>query len=355
MFSRGETQALVVVTLGTEKDTQSLDAISGESLNSKSFILHYNFPSFSVGEISKFSFISRREIGHGSLAERSILPLIPSSKAFPYSIRIVSEIMSSNGSTSMATVCGSSLALMDAGVPMKNIVAGISIGLLKDLNNYILLTDITGSEDHFGDMDFKIAGTTKGITGFQLDLKVNGIDFNILKNSIYEAKTARLKIINLMSEVINKPNVNLKKQVPKIYIININPDKIGNLIGPKGKNIKNIIEVTGANIEISKENDGKVFISAKNDDIANKAIKLVESYTKNIEIGSTYEGNITSIKDFGLFIECLPGKEGLLHKSEIKNYKNKTNLEKLFNIGDLISVKCIGVDNKGKIKLTHIK
>lgn len=355
LFSRGDTQTLAVVTLGTEKDMQDLDAISGESLTSKSFILHYNFPSFSVGEVGKSSFISRREIGHGSLAERSIFPLIPKNQEFPYSIRIVSEIMSSNGSTSMATVCASSLALMDAGVPIKKIVAGISIGLLKNLNNYILLTDITGEEDHFGDMDFKIAGTEKGITGFQLDLKVNGIDFNILKNSIYEAKIARLKIINYMSLIINKPNTNLKKQVPKIYTININPDKIGSLIGPKGKNIKSIIEITGANIEISKENDGKVFISAKNSEIAEKAIKAIESYTKNIDIGSIYNGNITSIKDFGLFVECLPGKEGLLHKSEIKNYKNKTSLENLFKIGDLIKVKCIGIDNKGKIKLTNIE
>lgn len=357
LFTRGETQALVMTTLGTSRDYQELDGLTGGT-KQKSFFLHYNFPPYSVGETGRFGTPGRREIGHGNLAERSLLPVLPSEDEFPYAIRIVSEIMESNGSTSMASVCGGCLSLMDAGVPIQTPVAGISCGLVTrfddngNLLKHVVLTDIIGAEDHYGDMDFKICGTKNGITGFQLDLKIQGLSFEIAKEAIYRNKATRMKILGIMAECLAEPNKDLKPCAPRIKIMQIDPEKIGALIGPGGKNIRRIVEVSGAQIDVDDDNPGKVLIYATNADSMNRAVMEVELVTGEIEVGKTYRGIVRSIKEFGAFVECLPGREGLVHISELADFRvNKT--EDVCKLGDEMFVKCIGIDDKGRVKLSR--
>jgi polyribonucleotide nucleotidyltransferase len=355
LFNRGETQALVLTTLGTSRDTQDIDGLTGGA-TSKSFLLHYNFPPYSVGETGRFGMTGRREIGHGALAERSLVPVLPSEEDFPYAIRIVSEIMESNGSTSMASICGGSLSLMDAGVPITGAVAGISAGLVSKMNDaeeiekHVILTDIIGAEDHFGDMDFKIAGSKAGITGFQLDLKIKGLPFDIAKKAIRQANEARFKILETMDVCSPEPRQELRETAPRIHAVNIAPDKIGALIGPGGKNIKRITEITGANLDI--DDSGLVKIFASDGNSLARAIEEVEMATGEIEVGKTYRGLVKSIKDFGAFVECLPGKEGLVHISELADFRVKKT-EDICKQGDEIVVKCIGIDDRGRVRLSR--
>ena len=357
IFTRGETQSLVLSTLGTSRDVQDLDGLTGGP-TSKSFILHYNFPPFSVGEAGRFGFTGRREIGHGALAERSVLPVLPPEDEFPYAIRVVSEIMSSNGSTSMASVCGGSLALMDAGVPLSGHVAGISTGLVSEhdengnISKHVVLTDIIGAEDHFGDMDFKVCGTRQGVTGFQLDLKIQGLPFDIAKEAVKQVTAARMKILDAMDAALPSHRKELREHAPRIETVKIDPEKIGALIGPGGKNIRRITEVTGANIDIDEDNSGKVRIYATNSEAMQRALDEIELVTGEIEVGKIYRGIVRGVKEFGAFVECLPGKEGLCHISELADFRvNKT--EDICKLGDEIIVKCIGIDDKGRVKLSR--
>ena len=354
LFQRGETQAVALATLASAEEAQMIDAYTGGELT-KRFILHYNFPPFSVGETGRVGSTSRREIGHGALAERSIAPVIPSETAFPYAIRVSSEVMESNGSTSMATVCAGVMALMDAGVPIRKPVAGISVGLVTEyeaeqLKRYTTLTDIIGSEDHFGDMDFKLCGTREGITGFQLDLKLPGITHAIMTEAIRQAREARMKVLDAMNEAINAPRKELSQYAPRIETVKIHPDKIGLLIGPGGKTIKGIVAETGAEINI--DDDGSVHIYSSSRDSLNRAKEIITGMTKEIEVGETYHGRVVSIKEFGAFIEVLPGKDGLVHISELADFRVK-NVEDVVKIGDLVWVKCIGIDEKGRVKLSR--
>jgi polyribonucleotide nucleotidyltransferase len=357
LFARGETQALVLATLGTSRDVQDMDGLSGGA-TSKSFILHYNFPPYSVGECGRFGFTGRREIGHGALAERSLLPVIPAEDEFPYTLRLVSEVMSSNGSTSMASICGGCLALMDAGVPILAPVAGISAGLVTQrgedgkINKHVVLTDILGAEDHFGDMDFKIAGTREGITGFQLDLKIQGLPFDIAKEAIMQATDARKKILDCMAEEIPEYRRELNKNAPRIHTMQIDPDKIGALIGPGGKNIRRITETTGADIDIDDDNSGKVRVYTENEEALALAIREIELVVGEIEPGKIYRGIVRGVKEFGAFVECLPGKEGLCHISELADFRVKKT-EDVCKLGDELIVKCIGIDDKGRVKLSR--
>ncbi len=357
LFSRGETQALVYATLGTSKDVQNMDAVTGGP-KEKSFYLHYNFPPFSVGEAGRFGFTGRREVGHGNLAERSLLPSIPDEEDFPYSIRIVSEIMSSNGSTSMASICGGSLSLMDAGVPVTAMIAGISAGLVTDrdeegrIRSHRLLTDIIGAEDHFGDMDFKIAGSREGITGFQLDLKIPGLPFDIAHEAIVANREARLKILDIMSEALPEPRKEVSPNAPRIHTLKIDPEKIGALIGPGGKNIRRIQDLTGADIDIDEDNSGRVMVYAHGKDAMERAVEEIELCTAEIEVGRTYRGVVRGVKEFGAFVECLPGKEGLVHISELADFRVKQT-EDVCKLGDEILVKCIGIDDKGRVRLSR--
>ena len=356
IFNRGETQALVIATLGTSRDVQEIDGLTGGT-KAKSFILHYNFPPFSVGETGRFGFTGRREVGHGALAERSLLPILPTEEKFPYAIRVVSEIMSSNGSTSMASICGGCLALMDAGVPISAPCAGISTGLVteKDENGkivkHVVLTDILGAEDHFGDMDFKIAGTTEGITGFQLDLKISGLPLDIALEAIKQNREARMKILSIMGEHLPASRKELREHAPRIHTMQIDPEKIGALIGPGGKNIRRITEASGAQIDIDDDNSGRVLVFASNKEDLERAIQEVEACTAEIEAGKTYRGIVRGIKEFGAFVECLPGKEGLVHISELADFRvNKT--EDICKLGDEMIVKCIGIE-RGKVRLSR--
>jgi polyribonucleotide nucleotidyltransferase len=354
IFQRGETQALALATLAPIEEAQMLDAYGGGE-QSKRFLLHYNFPPFSVGETGRFGGASRREIGHGALAERSLEPVVPNEDEFRYAIRISSEVMESNGSTSMASVCGGMLALMDAGVPVKDVVAGISVGLVTEYENenlkrYELLTDIIGSEDHFGDMDFKLCGTASGVTGYQLDLKLPGISRKILAEAIYRAKEARVKILELMRGALDKPRSELSKYAPRIETIKINPEKIGALIGPGGKTIKGIVAETGAEINI--EDDGSVHIYATNSESMKRAKEIIGGMTREIEIGQTYQGRVVSTKEFGAFVEVFPGKDGLVHISELADFRVRRT-EDVAKVGDIIWVKCIGIDDKGRVKLSR--
>ena len=354
LFSRGETQAVALATLAPADEAQMLDAYTGGE-SEKRFILHYNFPPFSVGETGRTGSPGRREIGHGALAERSIVPVIPAEKDFPYAIRISSEIMESNGSTSMASVCAGVLALMDAGVPIKKPVAGISVGLVTEFNGdemvrYATMTDILGSEDHFGDMDFKLCGTDTGVTGFQLDLKLPGISHKILAEAIHQAKAARTVILGVMTEALAEPRKELSVYAPRIETVKIPVDKIGLLIGPGGKTIKGIVAETGAEINI--EDDGSVHIYSNNGQSLQRAKDIIRGMTKEIEIGETFNGTVVSTKEFGAFVEVLPGKEGLVHISELADFRvNKT--EDVVRVGDAIWVKCIGIDDKGRVKLSR--
>lgn len=356
VFNRGETQALVISTLGTSRDVQDIDGLTGGA-KSKSFILHYNFPPFSVGEAGRFGFTGRREIGHGALAERSLLPILPPEDEFPYAIRVVSEVMSSNGSTSMASICGGCLSLMDAGVPITAPCAGISTGLITEkdaegnITKHVLLTDILGAEDHFGDMDFKIAGTPEGITGFQLDLKITGLPFNITLEAIKQNRAARDEILAAMSQHMPESRKDLREHAPRIHTIKIDPEKIGALIGPGGKNIRRIVEVSGAQVDIDEDNSGRVLIFATDKTSMDRAIQEVEACTAEIEVGKTYRGIVRGVKEFGAFVECLPSKEGLVHISELADFRvNKT--EDICKLGDEMVVKCLGIE-KGKVRLSR--
>lgn len=352
LFSRGETQALVIATLGGEKDSQEYDNITDSTpeATNKRFYLHYNFPNYSVGEVGRITGPGRREIGHGNLAERSVSKVIP--KDFPYVIRCVSEIMASNGSTSMASVCGATLALMDAGVPIKAPVAGISCGLVTDDNGkQLLLTDILGAEDHFGDMDFKVCGTRDGITGFQLDLKLPGISIDLLCEAMERNRQARYKILDVIEGCISAPREKISPRAPHIAVVNINPDKIGALIGPGGKNIKAITEETKSSIDVT--DDGVVKILAPNEDYLEEAKARVLGCTAEAEIGKIYRGKVTGIKDFGAFVEIIPGIEGLLHISEMADYRVR-QVTDICNEGDMVTVKVIDIDpSSGKIRLSR--
>jgi polyribonucleotide nucleotidyltransferase len=354
LFARGETQVVALATLGTTEESQEFDSYTGGETE-KQFILHYNFPNFSVGETGRISGPGRREIGHGALAERSLEPMIPLDE-FPYAIRVTCEIMESNGSTSMASVCGGSLALMDAGVPVRRPVAGISIGVCTEYNDqhqlsrYQLLTDIIGWEDAFADMDCKIAGTEKGITGFQLDLKLKGLPHPVMAEAVERARTARLLILGEMAKALNESRKEMSKYAPRILTLKINPEKIGALIGPGGKNIKRIVEESGCEINI--EDDGSVKIYSVSEEGMKIARRSIEGLTAEIEVGKTYRGKVVTIKDFGAFVEIFPGKDGLVHISELANFRVK-QVEDIVKVGDEILVKCIGIDDKGRVKLSR--
>ena len=348
LFQRGETQALVTTTLGTSSDEQRVDGLTDEY--SKKFMLDYNVPPFSVGECKPIRGPGRREIGHGALAERSLKSVIPTVDKFPYTIRLISDILESNGSSSMASVCGGTLALMDAGVPISDPVAGISIGLVKEGDRFSLLTDIMGDEDHFGDMDFKIAGTGRGITGIQLDLKIDGIDEKIIKATLDQAKEARREILRTMLSTLRQPRSSISNYAPRLLTVQINPEKIGLLIGPGGKTIKGIQEATGAKIDI--EDDGTVYISHSEAAGAEAAKRKVEALTEEVKVGKIYDGKVTSIKDFGAFIEILPGRDGLCHISELADsYVGK--VEDVVRVGDPIQVKVIAIDEHDRVKLSR--
>ncbi|MFV0337536.1 MAG: polyribonucleotide nucleotidyltransferase [Chthoniobacterales bacterium] len=355
LFQRGETQALALTTLATAEEGQEFDAYGGGT-TSKRFLLHYNFPPFSVGETGRFGATSRRETGHGALAERSILPVIPPVDEFPYAIRITSEVMESNGSTSMASVCGGTLSLLDAGVPLRRPVAGISVGLVTEydengqLQRYHTLSDILGSEDHYGDMDFKLCGTSEGITGFQLDLKLAGIPHSIMAEAIELATKTRGDILNHMAGTLAGHREEMSPYAPRIETIRISPDKIGMLIGPGGKTIKGIVAETGAEINI--DDDGSVHIYSSIAESLNRAKEIIQNMLKEITVGELYQGTVVSIKEFGAFVEVLPGKDGLVHISELADFRVKRT-EDVVKQGDSIWVKCIGIDDKGRVKLSR--
>ncbi len=348
VFQRGETQALITITLGTGRDEQRVDGLIDEY--SKKFMLDYNFPSFSVGEVRPIRGPGRREIGHGALAERSVKPILPDPEDFPYTIRVISDILESNGSSSMASVCGATLGLMAAGVPITNPVAGISVGLVKEEGKWTLLTDILGDEDHFGDMDFKISGTQNGITGIQLDLKIKGIDAEIIKATLAQSRDARIEILRKMLTAIPRPKAEISPFAPRLLRTHIPPDKIGALIGPGGKNIRGIQESTGAVIEV--EDDGTVTIASSNAEGAQMALGKVEALTATVQVGRIYYGRVTSIKDFGAFVEIIPGKDGLCHISELADgYVN--SVADVCSVGDEMTVKVIAVDEQDRVKLSR--
>ena len=348
IFQRGETQALVTTTLGTVSDEQRVDGLGEEY--SKKFMLDYNFPPFSVGECRPIRGPGRREIGHGALAERSLKAVIPGPDKFPYTIRVVSDILESNGSSSMASVCGGTLSLMDAGVPISDPVAGISIGLVKERDRFTLLTDIMGDEDHYGDMDFKVAGTGRGVTGIQLDLKIDGINEEIIRATLDQAREARREILKTMLTTLRQPRGQISSFAPRLIQIRIDPQKIGLLIGPGGKTIKGIQESTGAKLDV--DDDGTVYISHMDAAKAEAARQKVEALTEEVRVGKIYEGRVTSIKDFGAFIEILPGRDGLCHISELDD-KYVDKVENVCKIGDIMQVKVIAIDDQDRVKLSR--
>jgi polyribonucleotide nucleotidyltransferase len=347
IFTRGQTQSLAVTTLGTGEDEQMVEALEGKKY--KNFMLHYSFPPFSVGETGPVRGPGRREIGHGVLAEKSILSVMPSRESFPYTVRVVSEILESNGSSSMATVCAAALSLMDAGVPIKAPVAGIALGLIKDNDKELILTDIAGLEDHFGDMDFKVAGTTSGMTAVQLDLKIDGISAELLEKCLADAKEARMIILGKMSAVLPSPRKELSSYAPRIDVLKINTEKIGELIGPGGKNIKAIIAATGASVDI--KDDGTVLVGSSDAAKSEAAIKMIKAITDDVEVGRVYIGKVKRIMPFGVFCEIAPRKEGLVHVSELSD-KFVKSAEEVVKIGDEIKVKVIGIDELGRINLS---
>lgn len=348
LFTRGETQSLATVALGTVRDEQRADGLFGEI--SQNFYLHYNFPSFSVGEVRPIRGPGRREIGHGALAERSIAPVLPNRESFPYTIRVISDILESNGSSSMASVCSATLGLMAAGVPISQPVAGISIGLVKEGDEYTLLTDIMGDEDHFGDMDFKVAGSQKGITGIQLDLKIEGINEEIIRKTLDLARTARRELLRIMLTTIRRPRQELPDSAPRIITTKINPEKIGLVIGPSGKNIRAIQEESGAQIDIV--DDGTITISGASKEVCSLALARIEAITEEIKVGRIYSGKVSSIKDFGAFVEIAPGKDGLLHISELSDGYVKS-VGDVVKVGEIIEVKVIAVDDQNRVKLSR--
>jgi polyribonucleotide nucleotidyltransferase len=349
LFSRGQTQVLTITTLGPIGKEQQLDGLGIEE--TKRFIHHYNFPPFSTGEVGRIGVPARRAIGHGALAERAILPILPKDEDFPYTIRLVSEVLSSSGSTSMASVCASSLSLMDAGIPVKEAVAGIAMGLVTgDNSNYAILTDIEGVEDAYGDMDFKVAGTGSGITALQMDIKLKGISLEIVKEALDQARQARLSILEVMQQTIGSSRPELSRYAPRMYKMMIEPSKIGAVIGTGGKTIRSIIDETKATVDI--ENDGTVVIGSPDEASARRAIEIIEGLTKEVEVGSTYTGKVTRLMNFGAFVEILPGKEGLVHISELADYR-VAKVEDIVQVGDEVMVKVIGVDDMGKIRLSR--
>ena len=349
LFSRGETQSLATVTLGTPRDQQKIDGLKEEYY--KRFMLHYNFAPFSVGEIRPVRGPSRRDIGHGALAEKSLEPVLPSEEAFPYTIRVVSEILESNGSSAMASVCSGTLALMDAGVPIKNPVAGVSIGLVREGAKKVLLTDILGEEDFHGDMDFKVAGTRQGITGIQLDFKpASGMDIEMIRETLQRAKQARLQILDIMAKTLAQPRPEISPTAPRMIKIKIDPEKIGKVIGPGGKTINALS--TKYEVTIDVEDDGTVFIAGATGETVNAALTEIEAITQEIKIGRIYTGKVVGIKDFGAFVELIPGQDGLVHVSELDE-KYVKNVNEVVKIGDTITVKVISVDDQGRIKLSR--
>ena len=347
LFTRGETQALVVTTLGTDRDSQIIDALEGEYKDR--FMLHYNFPPYSVGECGFVGSPKRREIGHGRLAKRAVVPVIPEEKDFPYVLRVVSEITESNGSSSMASVCGAILSLMDAGVPIKSPVAGIAMGLVKEGDKYTVLSDILGDEDHLGDMDFKVAGTENGVTALQMDIKIDGITQEIMQVALEQARDGRIHILNKMSDAISKPNDDVSKFAPRFITIKINPSKVKDVIGKGGATIRSLTEETGAVIDIS--DDGSIKISSSNLEAAESAKKKIETLTEDVEVDKIYEGKVVKIMDFGAFVSVLPGKDGLVHISQISNERVENVTDKVKE-GDIVKVKVIEIDKQGRIKLS---
>ncbi|MBD3163502.1 MAG: polyribonucleotide nucleotidyltransferase [Candidatus Eisenbacteria bacterium] len=348
LFTRGQTQALVVTTLGTSTDEQKIEELMGQSW--KTFILHYNFPSFSVGEVRPNRGPGRREIGHGALAERALAAVVPSNESFPYTIRIVSDILESNGSSSMATVCGGSLSLMDAGVPLKAPVAGIAMGLVQEGDRTVVLSDILGIEDHLGDMDFKVTGTEQGITAIQMDNKIGGLQMSVLRDALDQARRGRIHILGIMGQTLARSRDEISRFAPRIMTIEINPDKIRDVIGPGGKVIKKITEETGATIDI--EDTGQIKIACIDAEAAQRAVDMIRSLTEDPEIGRIYRGKVKRIVNFGAFVEILPGRDGLIHISELENHR-VARVEDVVKEGDLVLVKVIGVDEEGKIRLSR--
>ena len=348
LFTRGQTQILTITTLGALGDEQILDGLGVEE--SKRYMHHYNFPAFSVGETRPSRGPGRREIGHGALAERALVPVLPSTEEFPYTLRLVSEVLESNGSSSMGSVCGSTLSLMNAGVPIKRPVSGVAMGLVKDGDYYTILTDIQGLEDALGDMDFKVAGTTKGITAIQMDIKIDGLTRDILKDALAQANRGRSNILNKMLEVISEPSKELSPFAPRIITMKINPDKIRDVIGPGGKIIKKIIDETGVSIDI--QDDGNVFIAAVDVEAGNKAVNIIESLVREVEIGGVYNGKVTRLMAFGAFVEILPGKEGLVHISQL-SLERVEKVEDVVSVGDEIMVKVTEVDRQGRVNLSR--
>ncbi|MDI6808975.1 MAG: polyribonucleotide nucleotidyltransferase [Candidatus Eisenbacteria bacterium] len=348
IFTRGQTQCLAVTTLGTSTDEQRVEELEGRSW--KSYMLHYNFPPFSVGEVKPMRGPGRREIGHGALAERAIQPVLPDDNVFPYTIRIVSDILESNGSSSMATVCGGSLSLMDAGVPIKAPVAGIAMGLVKENEQVAILTDILGVEDHLGDMDFKVAGTRNGITAFQMDVKIPGIGFDLLESALEKAREARLFVLGEMEKVIGNPRGDLSPYAPRIIVIQVAQEKVKDIIGPGGRMIRKIIEETGAEIDI--EDNGEVKIAAYTAEGGERAVEIIKGITDDPEVGKLYQGKVRKIMEFGAFVEVTPGRDGLVHISELDVHRVK-RVEDVLKEGDTVLVKVIGIDKDGKIKLSR--
>ncbi len=349
LFTRGQTQALVAATLGTAKDAQRLDSIKEPGEITKSFMLHYNFPPFSTGEVRPMRGTSRREIGHGNLAERALQGVLPEFDQFPYTIRIVSDVLESNGSSSMASVCGGSLALFDAGVPIRAAVAGVAMGLIKEGKKYAILTDILGTEDHLGDMDFKVAGTRDGITSIQMDIKVQGLDIKIMEEALAQAKEGRLHILGEMDKALSAKREELSAYAPRIVTVNINPEKIGDLIGPKGKTIRGIQDETGA--EITVDDTGLVTIAAVGGESMERARQMVQAITAEPIVGETYEGVVKSTTQFGAFVEIMPGTEGLVHISELQHARTEKT-EDVVKKGERVKVKLIDRDERGRLRLS---
>jgi len=347
LFTRGETQALVVTTLGTDKDAQIIDAIEGEYR--QPFLFHYNFPPYSVGETGQVGSPKRREVGHGRLAKRGVQAVMPTPEQFPYTVRVVSEITESNGSSSMASVCGASLSLMDAGVPIKAPVAGIAMGLIKDADRFAVLTDIIGDEDHLGDMDFKVAGTTTGVTALQMDIKIDGITREIMEQALAQAREGRLHILGKMAEIITQSRQELSEHAPRFTTLRINPEKIRDVIGKGGVTIRAITEETGTTIDIA--DDGTIKIASVNKEAGDEARRRIEQITADVEVGQIYEGKVVRIMDFGAFVTILPGRDGMVHISQICEERVQNVSDKLA-VGDFVKVKVLEIDKQGRVRLS---
>ncbi|MBQ7249690.1 MAG: polyribonucleotide nucleotidyltransferase, partial [Deltaproteobacteria bacterium] len=348
LFTRGETQALVAVALGTTEDEQRVD--NAQEVSFKKFFLHYNFPPFSVGEVSARLFPGRREIGHGMLAERALSRVVPKHEDFPYTIRVVSDILESNGSSSMASVCGGSLALMDTGVPVSGPIAGIAMGLIKEEEKVVILSDILGDEDHLGDMDFKVAGNERGVTALQMDIKIAGVDREIMGRALAQAREGRLHILSKMAEAITEPRKELSPYAPRITTIYVKPDQVRTVIGTGGKNIRGIIEATGCTVDI--EDDGRINIASMDGDACKQAIRMIRNLTQEAEVGKLYMGTVKKVVEFGAFVEIFPGTEGLVHISEL-DQKRVAKVTDILKEGDQVLVKCLEIDRQGKIRLSR--